>query len=151
MSIPDGLRALEGDWTGSNKLWFTPTDPARLSQTTASVRTAAQGRFFTMGYTWADEGKPQDGLLTLGIDPATQTIAASWLDSFHMSHAIMTCSGPAGGEVSVKGTYSVPGYPDWGWRISVDPETADAFTLRMFNISPEGEEALAVEASYRRS
>ena len=36
-----------------------------------------------------------------------------------------------------------PPRPDWGWRIEIHPAVADGFQLRMYNITPDGEEALA--------
>jgi hypothetical protein len=83
MCIPATLRELIGEWAGVNRLWLSPKEPARHSETTASVALAAQGRFATIKYTWADEGQPQDGLLTLGADPQRKTLEAVWIDSWH--------------------------------------------------------------------
>jgi hypothetical protein len=66
MSVPEGLEDLVGEWSGTNKLWLTPDEPVRESETTASVTLAAQGKFITIAYTWSFEGEPQDGLIVLG-------------------------------------------------------------------------------------
>jgi len=152
MSVPSALRDLAGEWAGENRLWLCTEEPARHSQATASVALAAQGRFATIRYTWAEEGQPQDGLLLLGMDPRRETWEAAWIDSWHMGDKIMLCRGAAdaGGAISVRGAYAAPPGPDWGWRIEIHAEAADRFEMIMYNISPEGEEALAVEARYTR-
>lgn len=38
----------------------------------------------------------------------------------------------------------------WGWRTEVSQPDAEHLDIRMFNITPGGEEALAVEVNYRR-
>jgi hypothetical protein len=66
MTIPSGLAALVGRWVGYNRLWVSPEDPVHESDAGASIALAAQGNFVTIAYTWADEGRPQDGVLILG-------------------------------------------------------------------------------------
>ena len=46
---------------------------------------------------------------------------------------------------------SAPSSPDWGWRIELEVTELDEFEMRMYNISPQGEEELAVQARYDRS
>ena len=63
----------------------------------------------------------------------------------------MPCSGSAAeAAVSVKGHYAAPPGPDWGWRITVQLESAEQFRLIMHNITPDGEEMVAVEAVFSR-
>jgi hypothetical protein len=52
------------------------------------------------------------------------------------------------GQLSAVGSYSAPEGPDWGWRIVVAAGQEGGFELRMYNIPPDGGEALAVEAKY---
>ena len=89
-----------------------------------------------------------------GINANSGAVSAHWIDSWHMDHAAMTCTGTVSGNViSVRGTYAAPPGPDWGWRIDLSVEPAK-LRLTMFNISPAdlgGGEALAVEAVYRRA
>jgi Protein of unknown function (DUF1579) len=152
MSIPVTLGALVGEWEGRNLLWLSPDDPARESATSATVSLAAQGRFLTVSYRWADGGKPQDGVILLGAGQQGKTLEAAWVDSFHMGDALMPCTVvvESNGGVSLVGSYAAPPGPDWGWRIEIQPDAADGSWLRMYNITPDGEEALAVEASYSR-
>lgn len=118
----------------------------------ATVAFAAQGQFLTLHYTWADEGRPQDGLLVLGYEAGQTALKAYWIDSWHMSDKFMFCTGPleAAGVVSVSGAYAAQPGPDWGWRIVVEPQANDSWRMVMYNITPEGQEVLAVEAHFTR-
>jgi hypothetical protein len=114
--------------------------------------TTAQGKFLTLTYTWSHEGAPHDGLMLVGKQPDGSAAQASWVDSFHTGDKIMILDGGinTGGSVSVKGSYTVEGYGTWGWQIMLLPPTGDHFTLKMDNISPDGQHYPAVEAIYTR-
>ena len=152
MKSPVFLDDLKGEWTGESRLWLSPGEPARLSETTAWIAPVAQGRFVMMRYTWAEERRPQDGLIVIGVRAPGAAVEAFWVDSGHMGDKFMACRGAVGqdGVVSVQGTYAAPPGPDWGWRIVVILEAPSAFRIKMYNLSPDGEEALAVEAAYTR-
>jgi hypothetical protein len=62
----------------------------------------------------------------------------------------MACDGPGPKKatISVRGSYAAPPGPDWGWRIEITPDNNRKLRIVMFNIQPDGQEALAVEASY---
>ena len=78
-------------------------------------------------------------------------IAAIWIDSWHMNDKLMVCRGvvDSSGRLSVRGPYEAPPGPDWGWRIEVTPGDT-GLTIAMWNVTPEGEESRAVEATYAR-
>lgn len=130
--VPASISALVGTWHGVSSLWVAPDQPARQSESTALVGLAAQGRFTTIQYTWTDEGKSQDGLLMIGQEQKQGPVKAVWIDSWHMSDKIMLCEGAAqaDGSIQVQGSYAVPPGPDWGWRISLLPETAKCSDCR---------------------
>jgi hypothetical protein len=69
-----------------------------------------------------------------------------------MSSDIMHCLGirDKEGIVALLGSYSVASSPDWGWRIELELSGIDDLELRMFNISPEGDETPGVLAQYHR-
>jgi hypothetical protein len=49
------------------------------------------------------------------------------------------------------GHYSDPsGGPDWGWRTTIEQANDNQFTLRHFNVMPDGVEALAVETVFEK-
>lgn len=161
MSLQAHFAELAGDWIGTKQVWLAPGQPVRESETAASVALPAGGQFATVRYTWADEGKPQDGLLVVRrpaeADSANAPRGGSavemvWIDSWHMRDAFMVCDAePAGdGELAARGSYAAPPGPDWGWRITLRMETADSFVIVMDNILPDGREARAVEMKYRR-
>lgn len=69
-----------------------------------------------------------------------------------MGEKFMRCQGviQENGRVDVRGHYQAPTGPDWGWRIVVEPENENFLNLIMYNITPAGEEALAVKAVYAK-
>lgn len=153
MSIPEKLNGLYGEWAGSNRLhlgdWH-PVKPIHDSNATAFVRERVGGQFVEIAYTWEHEGKPCEGLLILGGDNKTDTVSAFWTDSWHMAHQMMFCTGTqVDGNVSVKGSYKVDGHLDWGWRTELILGN-DEFKYKMYNISPDGEESIAVEMDLKR-
>ncbi len=151
MSTPDNLRALIGTWTGTNRL-FLPDAPTRESPSTASVALAAGGKFCTVAYTWVFDDEPQDGLLILGVEPEGSVVNAVFIDSWHMGDAFMIMRGQieANNTIVVRGSYAVEASPDWGWRIGVEPRK-NALRVVMYNVSPDGDEWLGVEATYTRT
>ena len=62
----------------------------------------------------------------------------------------MACEGAVepDGAIAVRGSYAAPPGPDWGWRIVIRPAGKPALHIVMYNVTPGGQEALAVEATY---
>jgi hypothetical protein len=148
-SVLDALFASEGHWVGKSRLHYPPSGAPDDSSSTVMVAPVAGGRFIRLDYTWAYQKAPQEGSLLIGHESSEAT--AIWIDTWHMGDKAMVCKGSveAGGQVTVRGSYAAPPGPDWGWRIVIKP---DARTLHivMHNITPKGEEQLAVEADYAR-
>jgi hypothetical protein len=77
---------------------------------------------------------------------------AVWLDSWHVRNDIMVCEGSErDAVVFLRGSYAAPLGPDWGWRIEIEREGPSALVIRMFNVTPSGQEALSVLAEYTPS
>jgi hypothetical protein len=153
MSLNDDLAKYVGTWTGTNNLYLSwLPDPLRQSQSTLNVSLKANGQFVAFEYTWAYEGKPQEGIILLGCDTKSDAVQTVWTDSFHSSHTFMLSDGKVAenGEISVKGYYKVEGHPDWGWRTDIIPGD-EKLRIVMYNVSPEGEEELAVETDFIRT
>lgn len=146
------LTDLVGEWSGLNRLWVFPGDPVRESNTNASVVLAARGALVSITYNWNYEGKPQEGILLVRTDPDPEDAVVVWFDSWHTGNQFMLFQRgeEQEGLLSVRGSYSAPPGPDWGWRIVLDSGNRDTFHILMYNITPDGEEALAVEARYTR-
>ncbi|HEX2094358.1 MAG TPA: DUF1579 family protein [Longimicrobiaceae bacterium] len=148
----DALLACAGYWHGTSTLLDPSCGVAEESLSRATVAPVLDGRFVRLDYTWSYQGAPQEGSLLLGMDPKTSLSSAHWIDTWHMGRAVMACQGGASnsGALSVRGSYAAPPGPDWGWRIDVIPEEEGMLRVTMFNISPGGEEELAVNTVYRR-
>ena len=150
MTFPESLRMLAGRWRGGNRLWLDPDAPPAESEATATIAEAARDRALSIRYTWSHEGEPQEGILLLAGEGTG--VRAAWVDSFHVTETWMLFEGAEDGEggVLVRGSYPAPPGPDWGWTIRVEPLEGGAFRIVMHNVTPQGEESLAVAASYSR-
>ena len=122
------------------------------SPSTTDLTPLLGGRFIRLDYTWAYQGSAQEGSLLIGYESGPAVVTAQWIDNWHMGEAVMSCRGTAktDGSVDVRGSYAAPPGPDWGWRIVLEPRDGTALHLVMYNITPEGDEELAVEADYTR-
>jgi len=144
------LLACAGSWRGVNTLHDPHTGSPVDTPSTLTVTPLLDGRFARLDYTWRYDGKPQEGVMLVGFQKKDEVATAHWIDTWHMGEQVLACAGRAqeGGALSVLGSYAVPGHPDWGWRIEVYPDAGHSLRIVMFNLSPEGEEWPAVEASY---
>jgi hypothetical protein len=145
MLLGSDFAALAGRWQGRNAVYL-PGQPDIVSETSGTVALAAQGQVLTWTYTWAENGRAQDGLLAFG------QANGAWYDTWHTGGAFMIFRAePAEAAMSLLGSYAAPPGPDWGWRINFQVESANAFRLVMYNITPDGQEYLGVEATYERT
>jgi hypothetical protein len=149
MLMLDTLRECAGAWAGRSLLYLPP-DPPRECDSEAIVTPILGGRFVRLDYTWAFDGAAQEGTLLIGYEARHSRFTAIWGDTWHMSDALMVSRGEAseGPALSVFGTYAVEGWPDWGWRIVLEPRDDGSLQMLMYNVSPEGEADLAVDATY---
>ena len=148
----EALFELEGQWAGTYKLWFSPTEPHIESETTAGIKRGIAGTCVKIAYSWVYDEKPQEGLIIASFDPNRELVRAAWFDSFHMSNDFLECEGFAkGGKVNFAGAYAAPVGPSWRWRTIIESDGNKSFKLLMYNIHPNGTEDLAVEALYERA
>lgn len=152
MSVRPPLAALAGNWKGNYRLhtsWLP--EKTHDSASECSIELRVNDQFLAIEYDWEYEGKRQEGVMIVGCDEKSDAVQAVWTDSWHMSHKFMVCDGSAdeSGRINMKGFYSVPDHPDWGWRTEVTPNT-DSLQIVMYNVSPEGDEDIAVESDYSR-
>jgi hypothetical protein len=148
MNIPSYLAALKGEWVGKNRLWIEPETPVQESVISTWISVAARGRFFHMRYTWVFEREPQEGLILIGFDDQQQVVQGVWIDSWHMGEQMMICKGRRnpGGIITLRGSYPAPPGPDWDWQIELYPDETRRLRMLMFNINPDGDIFLAVQA-----
>lgn len=140
---------LAGRWRGTSVFQDPSNNLQDESLSTATITPIVHGRFVRFDYTWAYNGKPQEGSFLIGLVRSTSALTMHWIDSFHMSDVVMACQGTIdeAGTIDVRGSYAAPPGPDWGWR-TVFTLTPNSIRMVMFNIWPEGKEELAVEAEY---
>ena len=133
--IPDSHH---GRFTGTNRLWFMPGTPAYVSDGALVV---AANR---VSVRWAHDGAAKEGEIVIG-GPAP-SCSGHFTDTFHASAGLLLHGYAQGSTLYLFGTYPAgEGLPDWGWRIVLDWADPEHFSLRMFNVLPDGKEALAVD------
>ncbi len=153
MSFPAQFAGLSGEWKGTKRVYLSgATGPEKSSPSRMTIAMAARGSFMLLDYTWKYEADAHKGVLLLGYDDTQNVATAAWGDSWHMSRKLLQCAGSIdGGSVfNVRGSYEAPPGPDWGWRIALAIQDANSLDITMFNISPDGEEDLAVRAEFAR-
>ena len=152
MGTLDTLLAGAGRWRGTSTLHDPETRAPDAAPSTAIVTPVLAGRFVRLDYTWAYRGKPQEGSMLIGHVAESRLLTVHWIDTWHMSDRVMACQGPPNttGVIDVLGSYAAPPGPDWGWRIVITPGQK-TLGIVMYNISPEGREEPAVDASYARA
>jgi hypothetical protein len=148
--IPESFAKLVGMWNGMNKLIMRPEDPIHESEAGACIGLEAKGKFLKLNYEWSFKGEKQEGLLLLNVNNETKAKSV-WIDSFHQNSDFMIAEGNSTEEkISTKANYTQPEYSDWAWRICLETDVDDSFSLTMFNIFPDGKEVLAVDARFKR-
>lgn len=154
MSVPEILEKLVGKWRGINRLHTTwiEENPVRETTSIAVIELTARGRFLKIEYDWTFDESVQEGLILIGNEKDSDLVKAFWIDSWHLSDKFLVSEGrlDENGAISLKGFYAVPDHPDWGWRTIIEPERDNSFKIIMYNVSPEGEEAFAVEIELKR-
>lgn len=153
MGVHAELVKLVGDWKGTNKLYLSGSSgPVLESGSNSKVSLKVGGQFLGIEYAWAYNGESHEGMLVLGCDGRSDAVQAVWTDSWHNRDKLMLCDGTIDetGKVNVKGYYSVPGHPDWGWRTEIVPGDG-SYRYVVYNVSPEGDEDLAVETDFFRA
>ena len=150
-SAKEFYATLAGDWTGSYSLWLRPDSPAQESEIHANIKPVVKNTYYLMTYSWANGEQAHEGLFLLG--GKGKSAAATWGDSFHSAPGTMLCNGELqeGGEKLVlNSSYTAGDGPDWGWRTEFIRRAPNSLLMEAYNITPDGQEALAVRAEMER-
>ncbi len=144
---------LIGSWQGRARLWFEPGDPTYDEKVEGDVAAIAAGRWARHDYSTVIDGRLEHGSALIGFVAPKRIWQIAWVDSFHTSSGGVMLSEGQTTEIDVAvhalGSYEAGDGPRWGWRTEYEP-TDDGLVVRHFNVSPAGEEGLAVQFDYER-
>lgn len=145
------IQSYVGHWIGSTKTWFEKDVLADESAISGEIESILGSKFIRFTYQGSIKNKALEGIMTWGYDLSNARAECSWVDSFHMGTGILHSVGTATADgFSVLGSYGSSEYTEiWGWRTEITLQD-DELILTMFNISPAGEEAKAVESRMKK-
>ena len=147
------LAALLGDWHGLTRLYAGHVEvPELTSGAWLRFELAGAPDRFRLRYVWAFEQRTREGHLLLALDPGNGHISAGWMDSGLVGAEVLGLRGwlDDSGLLRLSGHASDPSGIDWVWRVELDTPEPTRLELRLYTISPQGEEELAASAEYRR-
>lgn len=148
------LKAMEGKWNASSKMWMTPGDKPQESKGTSVFTMIMGGRFLKQDFTGDMGGQPFQGLGYLGYDNLKKEYTSTWMDT--MTTGLMVSHGQFDPKAKVlrdEGTYACPmtGQKDRWFRSEWTLPEGDTSTFTMYSKDGSGKEFKSMEIVYKRA
>lgn len=137
---------LNGLFYGKQKIWMEPGEAVFESPIAAEVENKKNKQAITISYTWRYNNETVKGSFL--IEPKNErNYSCIWEDTWHNKNTAMLLEGQLQGSkiFSFVGSYGTKDNTLWGWKIKIVPGNTGIFTIYMYNISPDGQEMLAVD------
>jgi hypothetical protein len=141
---------MEGDWVGTNRIWFEPNGKLNHEcPTEEKIQFILDGRFLLHSTKTEINEIIFEGSRVLSYIENEKKYKSSWIDSFHNGVDIMIQEGTDLAILSVTGTYK-GGDQLWGWRTEYKMISDNELIVAHYNIPPGGGEYRAVESTLTR-
>lgn len=150
--LPAVMERMVGQWAGMSQLWMEPGQLSDEAPFQGEIAPILGGRFLRFSYGGTVFKDPVEGLAVIGYNAADDQVEMCWLDSWHIGQAQMFCLG----HLELNGFSVLGHFPDrssgtlWGWRTRFELSGSERLTVMATIITPQGEEAKAVESAYDR-
>lgn len=146
------LRSLEGTWRGMAKTYYEPDVLGDEFEWRGTIRPVLGGLFMLHEYEGAFDKTAHLGMAIIGYNTFHKRYEMAWVDTHHNGASILFSVGAKDDpRRSVLGSYPAgDGSPDWGWRTELERRDDDTIVITAFNITPAGEEAVAIQTVYHR-
>lgn len=144
------LQPVQGTWAGRYTLnWMDPAKSAFSEEASEGTATVVGDR---IEYTWEFRGDPHRGTIELG-QVGDDGVEMRFTDSWHTpdGNALVSRGSVGDGMITALGHYGGGEGPQWGWRTEVDVADPETFVFRMYNITPDGQEAIAAHFEGKRA
>lgn len=141
--VPEFFSAVQGEWKGRYCLWLDPTAPTQESDSSARISMNGEDSW-TLAYRWGDNHGE------FCFSGSAERARFDWTDTFHASSEPMRGDGRLskdGAKLAFMSQYGAEG-AQWGWRTELTRVDAGTLLMEAFNITPDGQEALAVRCRY---